>query len=151
MPKYKVLKSVAHNLGHSFLSDMNTVDRFKTFIPQVLRDIAEEKGVATVEVDFMERSVSPAVFRRPDTEEAVGVYHDKLRRLVNDQGASWSMIDKARLRLQFDLAHSHTAEGSRSRRPEFICEVEIVDDRGKIHVGAPQNWWNDPLGVRMHP
>jgi len=119
MPSYKVLKSVAHNLGHSFLSDMNTVDQFKSFIAEVLLDIAEDRSEPKVEIDLLAGTITPAAFRRSDIEESVRLYHRMLRRLVDDQGAAWSMVKAARLKLGFDLTTLRRADGSRRERPEF--------------------------------
>lgn len=145
MTKYKVLKSVAHNLGHSFLSDMNTVDGFVSFVPQQLLDIATDTGEPTVIFDFVARIVQPPVFESPEAMKSLAMYADMLEDLVIRQGAARDMVIEARLTLSFDL--ERTAR-SGSRRPHFVCDVEIRDDRGLTHRGSPKNWWSDPMGGR---
>ena len=143
MAKYKVLKSVAHNLGHSFLSDMNTGD-FKTFVPETIFQLALENHSPRVDIDFINQTVSPKVFDVPDVAKSVECYLKMLHALVEDQGSSWDFVREARLRLEFDLENTtETKCHPRRPKPSLKCLVEIVDDRGVTHQGRPNHWWTD--------
>jgi len=69
MAKYKVLKSVAHNLGHSYLSLMNYVDG--DYIVEHLFRQARETGETRVEIDVLAGTIAPAVFQTPVLAESV--------------------------------------------------------------------------------
>lgn len=143
MPRYKVLKSVAHNVGHSFLSDMNTMDGFTSFVPQQLFDVARKTDEDTVTIDFLKESIEPKVFEAPHIVQSLQQYRAMLEDLVVAQGAEWSMVRGACLTLRF---HPPGSDRTVGRRPKFECIVEIVDDRGIAHRGTPRNWWSDPMG-----
>jgi hypothetical protein len=63
MPNYKALKSVAHNLGHSYLSLMNHegVD----YVVEHLFKTARRYGITHVEIDVLNGSISPAELSSP--------------------------------------------------------------------------------------
>jgi len=145
MPKYKVLGSVAHNLGHSFLSDMNGVPGRGVrwvIVPERIYEIARDRGLDRVEIDFLSGSIEPKDFATREVQKAVGGYRKSLPDIVNRQGAHPSMVRAVTLELQFDLGTVvHDPREPGRHLPSFECRVEILDDRGKVHSGVPRNWW----------
>ena len=141
MSKYKALKSVAHNLGHSFLSDMNTVDSFKSYVPETLFALACDNDLPRVVIDFFNGTVTPTTFSVPDVLKSVSMYRKVLPQLVERQGASWDAVRGAGLELVFDLpTDPHAVLDRRPVTPSFKCSVHILDDRGVSHYGRPTNW-----------
>jgi hypothetical protein len=55
MAKYKNIKSVAHNIGHSFLSDMNMLGSGKGYVmvPDEIYRVAKEAKEPRLRVDLM--------------------------------------------------------------------------------------------------
>ena len=142
--KYKNIKSVAHNLGHSFLSDMNAVsDRGRYHIvPAEIFALAEQRAQPRVVVDFLERSVEPQAFATPTVHQAVVNYARDLFRLCEAQNVSAESITSAKLISEFDYLRRRTQRHHPHEEvPEFKCYVDIVDDRGVVHRGEPSNWW----------
>jgi hypothetical protein len=141
MTKYKVLKNVAHDLGHSFLSDKNTVDSFESYVPETLFALACKHALPRILIDFFKGTITPTVFAVGDVLKSVSLYKRALPRLVESQGASWDTVRGAGLELVFDLPKDPRTGVDRGPvTPSFKCSVHILDDRGVSHVGRPTNW-----------
>jgi hypothetical protein len=141
MTNYKALKSVAHDLGHSFLSDKNTVDSFASYVPETLFALACAHALPRILIDFFKGTITPTVFAVGDVLKSVSLYKRALPRLVESQGASWDTVRGAGLELVFDLPGNPGAvTDPKAVTPSFKCSVHILDDRGVNHVGRPTNW-----------
>lgn len=57
MARYKVLKSVAHNIGHSFTSLMNYVD--DDYVMGHILHFARQTGRDTLTIDFVKGDAGP--------------------------------------------------------------------------------------------
>ena len=143
--KYKNIKSVAHNLGHSFLSDMNAVsERHNEYriVPAELFALAARASVPRVVVDFLARTVEPGELATPVVQQSVVNYARELFRLCETQNVDAASVRSARLVLDFDYGRRRTQlHHPYESVQEFTCRVEIVDDRGVEHLGEPTNWW----------
>jgi hypothetical protein len=141
MTNYKVLKSVAHDLGQSFLSDKNSVDSFKSYVPERLFTLARDHALPRIQIDFFNGTITPTAFAVGDVLKSISLYKRALPRLVESQGASWDTVRGAGLELVFELpTDSPAATNGKSVTPSFRCSVHILDDRGVSHVGRPTNW-----------
>jgi hypothetical protein len=140
MTNYKVLKSVAHDLGESFLSDKNSVDSFKSYVPERLFVLACDHALSRIQIDFFKGTITPTVFAVGDVLKSISLYKRALPRLVESQGASWDTVRGAGLELVFDLPSARAVDGGEPVTPSFKCSVHILDDRGVSHVGRPTNW-----------
>ncbi|MGE0159018.1 MAG: hypothetical protein AB7T31_06355 [Gemmatimonadales bacterium] len=141
MTKYKALKSVAQDLGRSFLSDTNTVDSGKSHVPQTLFDLACSHALPRIQIDFFTGTITPTAFAVSDVLKSITMYRRALPRLVESRGASWDTVRGAGLELVFELPKNGRADADRvPATPSFKCSVRILDDRGVNHVGRPTNW-----------
>jgi hypothetical protein len=156
--KYKNLKSVAHNLGHSFLSEMNHVAssgpvpasaRFGSetnlaVVPELIYKLAQQSGQVEVRVDFIRKEVAPPVFATPEVLRSVANYATMLHGLLSSQKLSPEAIVSARMTLNFDLGNAQASEGGDAVEiPSVECLVEIEDDRGELHRAQPTKWWRE--------
>ena len=144
--KYKNLKSVAHNFGHSFLSDMNAVslDGRYTVVPELLFQAAREAKEPRITIDFLREEVEPAALRFPALLRAVQTYRGTLPKLLESQNVDPAAVREARLALEFDFAGTRPGKYyPHDEVPAFVCVVELADDRGVVHRGMPTNWWRD--------
>jgi hypothetical protein len=141
MSNYKVLKRVAHDLGQSFLSETNTVDSGKSFVPATLLELACTQALPRISIDFFNGTVTPTAFAVREVLKSVSMYKKVLPQLVSNQGASWDTVRGAGLELVFELpADARALIDGRSAKPSFKCSVHILDDRGTHHYGRPTNW-----------
>jgi hypothetical protein len=142
--KYKNIKSIAHNLGHSFLSDMNAVDVRDqyTIVPELLFAEAERGRVPEVSIDFISRAVEPAILSNAAVETSVSNYARMLFDLCAHQNVDAHAIKRAVLTITFDYERSRaTPYDPAVAVQEFQCTVVIEDDRGVLHHASPDNWW----------
>jgi hypothetical protein len=142
--KYKNIKSVAHNLGHSFLSDMNaaSVRGEYVFVPQRMFAAAAAAHAEHIAIDFVTGQIAPDAIRSPELHAAVQQYAEILPRLLESQNVSPTAILGARLTIDLDYSRTREARYAPAETiPEFTCIVELTDDRGVVHVGTPTNWW----------
>ena len=123
MAKYKVLKSVAHNTGHSLLGATNWyADAFP--FHHITRTM-QGAGVAQARVNLLTGAVSPATIAKLEVAQFGELGQIVLRNLLLAEG--WSTAQMTRAEFFLDLeAHE--------------CRVEIEDDRGKLHVGNVVDW-----------
>jgi len=140
MARYKVLKSVAHNLGHSYLSLMNY--RAEDYVVEHLHRAARAANERRVIIDVLRGTIEPATVRTPVLLESAADQQRWLGRLVQTQGAALDMVSAASITVVFDF------EGSRPsphvpglKLLAYTCTVEIVDDRGRTHTATVPEWW----------
>ena len=143
MPKYKNIKSVAHNLGHSFLSDMNSVGsgRAFTMVADAIYQAAKAAQVPVVRIDLISGTIEPSAIETKPIREAVAHYRRRLPELAVSQSVEPRMIRHATLTLQFDLTAGRPGKYYPEREiPKVEALVEIFDDRGTRHEAHPTNW-----------
>ena len=86
MPRFKVLKGVAHNVGDSFTSLMNySVDDYS--MGHILR-LARETELDTLTIDFMTEKGQPAALLRDPISELPRRYSKMFWDLVARSGSS---------------------------------------------------------------
>jgi len=123
MAKYKVLKSIAHNTGHSLLGATNWyADAFP--FHHISRAM-QASGVTQVRVDLLSGAVSPATIENAEVVQFGELGQIVLQNLLAAEG--WAPEQMKRAEFSLDL-EAHT------------CRVEIEDDRGKLHVGNVVDW-----------
>jgi len=143
MPKYKNIKSAAHNFGYSFLSDMNYVGTGSAFryVPEALYVAAKEAGAPLVTIDFLKQEVEPPSMATPAVRESVANYARWLPKLLDSQSVDPEMVRQARMSLSFDFEHPRQSRYDPSRElPTVRCTVTFTDDRGVTHEAVPDKW-----------
>ncbi|HWL41280.1 MAG TPA: hypothetical protein VNO75_13710 [Gemmatimonadaceae bacterium] len=142
--KYKNIKSIAHNLGHSFLSDMNASGSGGRYVivPELLFAAAARERIPQVRIDLISRQVTPTSVISKELQGSVVNYAAMLFRLCHDQNVDDQAIRSAELMITFDYDRVRRTKYHPIREiQEFACVVEIVDDRGVLHQAHPDHWW----------
>lgn len=117
--KYRILKSVAHNFTHSFVSYMNYVD--DGYVMDDLRQVARDAKGARVSIQWIPDSPPPA-FLPPRVRKSIAHRKTWLPSHVANSGADIAAIRE--LRTDIFLKPNH----------QIAVEAHLVDDRGKEHV-----------------
>jgi hypothetical protein len=138
--KYKNLKSVAHNFGHSFTSDLNWAAG--DHVMSHLARAAIVTGRTELEADVRRGSAGPAELLPPPVRESLGHQSRKLDMLLASQRADPARVLGARLRVRLEVARrsTHPSQPSVCEIP-FECVVELTDDRGVVHRGVHSDYW----------
>ena len=138
--KYKNLKSVAHNFGHSFTSDMNWAG--DDYLMNHLARAAIRSGATEFWADLLSGAAGPDALLLPQVRESVMSRRGVLARLLATQGADPSRVPGAAMRLRLDVARrsAHPSQPDIWEFP-FECVVELTDDRSVTHRGEVRGWW----------
>ena len=140
MARYKVLRSVAHNLGHSYLSLVNWAEG--DYVVEHLYQRAREAGEPVVRVDVLRGTIAPDAFATPVLLASAERLRAWFGPLVQSQGAALDMVSAARLEVTFDLARpGYSRHVPGLELAVYACVVEILDDRGRRHVATVPEWW----------
>jgi hypothetical protein len=143
MGKYKNIRSVAHNFGHSFLSDMNltAAEEHARLVPDLIYEAAKAGCTPVVRIDFIQKQVEPTSIDLPAIQAAIERYAAWLPELLRSQSIEPEMICEATLKLHFDFDHPRQSRFEEQRElPSVTCTVVLVDDRGTAHEAHPHNW-----------
>ena len=146
MAKYKNIKSVAHNIGHSFLSDMNMLGSGSGYVlvPEEIYWVAKSANEQKVRIDLMTGEVEPQSVATPNVTESAAIYARRLPELLLSQSVEPSMVRSAFLELEFDFARPGVSRSYPSLElPNVTCTVTLDDDRGISHEAHPTNWCRD--------
>ena len=140
MAKYKVLKSVAHNIGHSFTSLMNYAG--DDYVMGHILRFARSTGSNTLTIDFVKREAGPSELLAAPISEVPAHYIERFWDLIQRHGSDPSLVKSASLVLRYNLG----TQWPHPRFPQFsespyACDVQITDDRGKDYVAHFQGWW----------
>ena len=151
MARYKVLKSVAHSVGHSFTSLLNY--RGDDYVMGHLLRRARAVDADELVVDLMSGDATPASLLTKDVKASVRAYCEWFPKLVAAHRTEMQYIRRARMSIRFDLAmrravrHAPTCVES-----PYTCRVELEDDRGKVWAAELRDWWYpeevDPAGKK---
>jgi hypothetical protein len=145
MPRFKVLKGVAHNIGHSFTSLMNySVDDYS--MGHILR-FARETGLNTLTIDFVTGEGHPAGLLRDPISELPRWYTKMFWDLVMRAGSDRALVQSATLILNYDLQRSLSRLHSEIPQSPYTCDVSIFDVRGKSYCAHFEGWWYVERGL----
>jgi hypothetical protein len=149
MARYKVLKSVAHSLAHSFTSALNWGDA--DYVMGNLLQRARDIGAGTLEIDLISGAAEPSALCTPPVQRAVERYTEWLRRLVMTHKSDMRYVAKATLTIQYDLNVARPAEyPPTGLESPYECTAEITDDRGTMWKAVLCDWWV-PQPLRPSP
>lgn len=140
MARYKVLKGVAHNIGHSFTSLMNYAG--DDYVMGHILRFARTTGRDTLTIDFVKREADPPELLAEPISEVPARYTDWFWDLVQRHGSDRSLVQSATLTLRYNLAIQRPLRASpRFIESPFTCDVRITDIRGKSYLAHFDGWW----------
>jgi len=117
--KYRILKSVAHNFSHSFVSYMNYVD--DGYVIDDLLQLARKANGERISIHWIPDSESQQVLT-PRVLKSIAYHKEWLPKHIQNSGASIDVIREFRTDIFL--------------KPNKQVEVQayLVDDRGKEYV-----------------
>lgn len=136
--KYKVIKGVAHDFGHSFVSLTNFVA--DDYVMDHLARAAAASGEPELRVDLLTGAAEPAALVVPLVRASLDIHVAWLPGMLRERGVRLEQLREATLSVRFDLSRLSALAAGRVMVP-LECEVEITDDRGIIHVGTVRHEW----------
>lgn len=139
MPRVKVLKGVAHNIGSSFTSLMNYAgDDYS--MGHVLR-FARESGVDTLTINLLSGQGHPDALLKEPISGIPDRYSKMFLRLVQSAGSDRELIQSATLKLTYDLQRNRPSPILGEAQSPYTCDISIADTRGKEYAAHFNGWW----------
>lgn len=140
MARYKVLKGVAHNIGHSFVSLMNyAVDDY--VMGHLLR-FARQTRQDTLTIDFVSGEAEPSGLLQEPISQVPSRYTEFFWELVQRHGSDRSLVRDASLTVKFDLSVERPVRvAPQFKHSPFTCDVQITDIRGVDYRAHFDGWW----------
>jgi hypothetical protein len=140
MPRFKVLKGVAHNLGHSFTSSMNYAG--DDYVLGHLLQFARRSGKDTLIIDLISGEAEPIELLAEPVSDVPSRYSKFFWYLVQTHGSDRSYVQSATLSLRYNLAVQRaTPHGIGLTESPYVCEVRVTDSRGKNYDAHFEGWW----------
>ncbi len=139
--KYKVIKSAAHNFGHSFVSLMNY--GADDYVMSHLIRAALATGERELRVDLLSGMAEPATLLTPPVRASLEAYVAWLPQLLASHRVTPGAIRAGTMRLLLKIERASDDIGFQGHvELPFECEVRLVDDRGRTHVGRTHGFWS---------
>jgi hypothetical protein len=117
--RYKVLKSVAHNFTHSFVSSMNYVD--DGHVVDDLKQLVRKADGQRISIHWIPDTASQQ-FLTPRVLKSIASRREWLARYCQESGASVDVIREFRTDIFL------------KPNKQVAVQAYLVDDRGKEHV-----------------
>jgi hypothetical protein len=117
--KYKILKSIAHNFSHSFVSYMNYFD--DGHVVDDLLQLARQANGERIRVQWIpELPITDAW--SPRIQKSIAHYRSWLPRHITNSGAC------------IDAIHEFRTDIFLKPNKQIAVEAYLLDDRGKEHI-----------------
>jgi len=139
MPRYKILKGVAHNIGHSFTSSMNYAKDDYT-MGHILR-FARETGNDTLVIDLVSGEGRPLELLRDPISQIPHWYTKRFWEMVVSGGSERKLVQSAALTLRYDLTRVRSGPIIGTPMCPYTCDVSIFDSRNKNYSAHFSGWW----------
>jgi hypothetical protein len=140
MPSHKSLKSVAHNVGHSFISLMNHTG-LDYFLGALLKRVRTTK-LTKLEIDLLNNIVAPKALLTVGITACIETNVKWFPEMVLASGSSIDFIKSAIVTIEFDLQVSRAyINDQKLIENPFVCETTIIDDRDKEYKSQHNGWW----------
>ena len=142
MAKLKVLKSIGHNLMHSYLSLMNSYDG--DYIVSHLYQIAKKNNHPTIIIDVLNKRIEPTFFCVDVIKQSLIALESDFHRLLQSDKLTIDYIKSVKAEINFDLLNPKIGvTGHELER--YACLIEIVDLNGKSHSTNVKEWWRSGI------
>lgn len=140
MARYKTLKSVAHNIGSSFISTMNYYK--DDYVLGHIQKQMQLSGLSKLEIDLLNNYSEPSILITEAIQKSIESYVSWLPKLVNDSGSDINLVKEAKLTIEFDLNKSRICQyDPECTENPYHCVSTITDDRGKEYRYECKDWW----------
>jgi hypothetical protein len=140
MARFKVLKGVAHNVGHSFISPTNYSGN--DYVMSHLLRLAKTTVRDTLTIDFVGRRADPPELLPEQVAGPVKWYTEMFWRLVQSSGSDESCVRSAKLTLRFGVNPASPVRLFESTSVgRYHCDVRIVDVKNKAYAAHFEDIW----------
>ena len=140
MTSHKPLKSVSHNFGHSFISLINYVN--DDYVLGHILHQARKTNINKLTVDILKNVAEPKELLTNEIKSSIQKWNNWFPTLVKTSGSTMDFVISATMTIEFDLQQERPYKNDTDYlESPFICEIIIIDDRGKEYKHKHEGWW----------
>ena len=139
MARYKVLKSVAHNFAHSFISLMNYCG--DDYVNSHLTRAVQGFDHGDIRSDLLRQVIAPSPLLTDYVAKAVEHYVHDFGRFVTQGGAALDCLDEAQFRVTVERRPVIGRGAAGKVGARIRAEVTLRDDRGRSYTSASTTTW----------
>jgi hypothetical protein len=137
--RYKVLSSIAHNFGQTFVG-ASKARHDDHLLGHLLAD-ARRTGQSTLWVDIVTGEARPDALVSRSLRRVLDRHAQEFPALVAGHQSQMAFVRGARMELSFDLAVERPSASTPGRiESPYLCRVWIEDDRGKTWLAELRGW-----------
>jgi len=133
----KALRSIGHNITHSYLSLLNDIDG--EIVAQHLYNLSQYFGESTLYIDALGCRIEPLYFDAEGIRSSLIKLRNHFIHLLLIENITLEHIKKASIVISFDLDKNYCK--NETELPIYDCEVVVVDFRDKVHKSKVKEWW----------
>lgn len=140
MASHKVLKGVAHNFAHSFISLMNFDS--EDYILGHIQTVALKTKKSILNIDFISGIIEPEEYKTAPIVNSIHRYMRSFYDFAKGGGSDINFVTSIKMKIQFDINKSRECpfHNGRIENP-YICDIEIIDDSNKLYTAHFEDWW----------
>lgn len=151
MAKHRILRSVAHNWAHSFLSDCNFIE--DTIMVQLLRETARSCNEPTIVIDPLAKTLKPNQCNNPSLAKGIVREEAHLKSILRGFGCSLDMVNELELKITFDLQYEapkyneirpgvrYAAPIRMPVAPKYSAQVHLIDNENRAYDVFIHEFW----------
>ncbi|BDD03613.1 hypothetical protein [Aureibacter tunicatorum] len=139
MAKYKTLKAVAHNFGHSFISLTNYYHN--DYVLGHIQSFLKEKQLDRFEINIINKKKSPSLEFNNFIHIPINSYIKWFPELVKSLKSDLYFIKEARLIIEFDFLTERFNRSANLIENPFKCTSLIIDNKNKEYKYEFNDWW----------
>ncbi len=136
----KSLKSVGHNLAHSYLSMMNYLDG--NFVVEHIFNIAKDTNKTNITIDVINMKIEPEAYNIPVLRLSLNYLRKQFVQLLESEKLTLEHINSIYIFIDFDLSKTSVSKTAPNLElPSYNCNVEITDFNYKNYKASVVEWW----------
>jgi len=111
------------------------------FLGHLLKQ-ARKTNINRLDVDILKNFAEPKELLIEPVLNSIEHWNKWFPKLVENSGSKMDFVSSAKMTITFDLKNTRPL----FNRPDFfenpfVCEMTIIDDRGKIYQHKHDGWW----------
>jgi hypothetical protein len=151
MTNYRILKSVAHNWAHSFLSGGNFAA--DTIMTQLLFETARELRQSSIMINPLAGTIDPEQAATSSIRNVLANLPFHFEQALKSQGCAIDMVTSVELHINFDFQQPcpkysdirpgvwYSSEVRMPEAPTYIAHVRIIDSSRREYNSEVKEFW----------
>jgi len=111
------------------------------FLGHLLKQARKTK-LNKLTIDILQNIAEPSDLLTSEVKSSIEYWNKWFPTLVKNSGSTMDFVSSAIMTIEFDLMQTRVyANNADYIESPFICEIVIIDDRGKEYKRKHEGWW----------